>query len=247
MAYLIGLTVAVIVVLAIISSRRSREREEAMLRDVQRHGFKVEITRRTGFRQYRFTGVTNGVPWTIITGDNQSSEDSGPASTIWSTNAAVLRDGVLAVWPSSGKPDVVAGSATHVPQFVSKLILMPLIAALGADTQTTNSLATAVPVPAEHPVIGANYYLRATDPALMQRFLAAGARDALVAAASWLKQKESFLIIALIWSRGLSINLYGRLTDAKRIGQLGAFGAALTDAFRKSASFTARSVGPPER
>jgi hypothetical protein len=151
--------------------------------------------------------------------------------TRWSTSEAVLPHGILAIWPNFGEAQQIT---TQVPQFIMNLILSPLVKALGADAATAEFLANAIVIADHNETVKERYLLRATDERLMHRFLDAGARGAIVDAASWLPDRSdpNHLVLALIGAQGLAILLAGWVDDVKTIDRVSVVGARLANAYR---------------
>lgn len=212
------------------AAREARERREA---EVARRGWTLEIT--TGDRrvEYVYSGTTEGVAWRCEmraweAGSRMNRTDQQRQFTRWFTDRATVPDGMLVVWPSfGGQPQPQPGP--NVPQFVMNLLLQPLLTALGGDARDAEMLQRALPVDTGDPALRANYSLRATDPALMQRFLAAGAREALAEAAPWLagRSQPHHLVVAAVRARGLHIVLRGWVDDIGIVDRTAALGARL--------------------
>lgn len=121
-----------------------------------------------------------------------------------------------------------------------KLMLTPLISALGAQGPEADLITNARPVVPEDAVLRANYLFRASDPAAMNRFLDAGARPTLIDAAPWLPARDgaNHLIIAALSESGLTILVRGWVSDIEVIAKIVRVGAELARAWQSAQRFS---------
>jgi hypothetical protein len=134
---------------------------------------------------------------------------------------------VIAIWPSFFESDSV--KVVNAPTFVLNLILRPIMNALGAEPKDAERISSLQPV--DHDRLGSHYLLRASDPALIRKFLDAGAARQLEENAAWLTDRiGSHLIIAIVWNRGVQIVMRGQVLELDAISRIAKLGAALTEA-----------------
>ena len=203
--------------------RREAERAEEYRKAAALRGWQLEFDH----IEYRYSGTTDGVPWTIRFGHYRShSRQRRPA--VWQTTAVRLDEGVLIVWPDFGQ-GMDAITTPGVPQFVLDLAMRPVAMALGVPSDDGSLLANARGV-AEGPK---GFILRGSDPNRLQQWLDNGAYEALSAEADWLGNKDSsqHLIIAVLWKHGLQIATPYGTNDLDHFARLARLGARLPKAF----------------
>ena len=201
-------------------------RSQATLRDWQLDADQVE---------YRYSGRTEGIAWTFHSARLRGQTWPGRAQRVvkparWKTTAVTLPDGALVIWPArGGAPSQIPSNA---PQMVVNLALRPLISALGAAPDDAAVLAGATHT-VEDPSLP-NFLLRATDPARLQAFLDAGARDVLQSADPILNEADSPLrfIIIVLWRHGLQIVTSTATNNPDQIARLARLGATLAKTAR---------------
>jgi hypothetical protein len=221
--------------------KAAQEQDARMAEEVIRRGWKLEVNRAPRSVSYEYSGTSDGIPWKFElrswqAGRGRNSQDR--VSSRWFTEAVKTRGGILLVWPSFGMPQDV--SPTSVPSFVMKLMLTPLINALGAQGPEADLITNATAVGPEDPILRANYLLRATDPAAMNRFLDAGALAILVDAAPWLPVRDSanHLIVAALSEHGLTLLVSGWVNDVEVLSKIVGVGAGLARAWQSGQRFS---------
>lgn len=221
--------------------KAAREQDARMAEEARGRGWKLEVIREPRSVSYDYSGTTEEIEWKLElrsweTGRGSTRQDR--VSSRWLTGSVKTRGGILLVWPSFGMPQEV--SPTNVPAFVMKLMLTPLISALGAQGPEADLILNATPIVPEDPVLRANYLLRATDPAAMSRFLDAGARATLIDAAPWLPVRDgaNHLILIALSERGLTILVSGWVKDLEVLAKIVHVGARLARAWQSGQRFS---------
>ncbi|HET7707877.1 MAG TPA: hypothetical protein VFM36_17455 [Thermoanaerobaculia bacterium] len=221
--------------------KAAQEQDARRGEEVRRRGWKLEVERGPREVSYDYSGTEEGIPWKFElrsweAGRGSTRQDR--VSSRWFTESVKTRGGILLIWPSFGMPQDV--SPTSVPPFVMKLMLTPLINALGAQGPEADLITNASPVVPDDPLLRANYLLRATDPAAMNRFLDAGARATLIDAAPWLPVREgaNHLIIAALSESGLTILVSGWVNDVELLSKVVRAGAELSRAWQSGQRFS---------
>jgi hypothetical protein len=203
--------------------RREAERAEEYRKAAALRGWQLEFDH----IEYRYSGTTEGVPWTMRFGHYRShSRQRRPA--LWQTTAVRLNEGVLIVWPDFGQ-GMDAITTPGVPQFVLDLAMRPVAIAVGVPSADGSLLAEARSV-AEGPK---GFILRGTDPNRLQQWLDDGAYEALSAERDWLGNHDSpnHLIIAALWKHGLQIATPYGANDLDHFARLARLGARLAKAY----------------
>lgn len=221
--------------------RAAKEQDARMAEEARTRGWKLEISREPRSVSYDYSGTTDGIPWRLELRSWESGRGStrqDRVSSRWFTDSVKTRGGILLVWPSFGMPQDV--SPASVPPFVVKLMLTPLINALGAQGPEAELITNATPVVPDDAILRANYLLRATDPAAMNRFLEAGARAALIDAAPWLPVRDgvNHLIIAALSEGGLTLLVRGWVNDLEVLSRVVHVGAQLARAWQSGQRFS---------
>ena len=217
--------IAIAVVVFLINRgtrRREAERAEEYRKAAALRGWQLAFDH----IEYRYSGTTDGVPWTMRVGHYRShSRQRRPA--IWQTTAVRLNEGVLVVWPDFGQ-GMDAITTPGVPELVLNLAMRPVATALGVPSGDASLLAEARGV-AEGPK---GFILRGTDPNRLQQWLDNGAYEALSAEADWLGNNGSanHLIIAVLWKHGLQIATPYGTNDLDHFARVARLGARLAKA-----------------
>lgn len=228
--FLIAFAVLFVVLPLLSRGTRKREKEaaERAAQEASLRGWKYEPVAAGSILWQVYRGRTDGIPWTFRTSRFRSTRrDVGTPGSRWETDAVKLENDVIAIWPSFFEADSV--KVVNAPTFVLNLILRPIMNALGAEPKDAERLSSLQPV--EHDTLGSNYLLRASNPALIGKFLDAGAARELEENAAWLTDRTgSHLIIAVVWDRGVQIVMRGQILDLDAISRIAKMGAALTEA-----------------
>jgi hypothetical protein len=216
--------------------KAAREERQRRLDDVARRGWTLDIQQEPRLTAYTYRGTTEGVTWTCVarswTAGSGTQTGVGTQSRVftrWSTEDATLSDGMLAIWPSFGAADVERVSSS-MPQFLMNLLISPLLSALEAKQGDGEMLTRTTPI--HDPALAGTYLLRATDPAMMTRFLDAGARDALLSASTWWPPRNAphHLVLGVLYRKGLALLNKGWIDDLERIDQIARIGVHLARA-----------------
>lgn len=221
--------------------KAAQEQDARMAAEARSRGWQLEVHREQRSVSYHYSGTTEAIAWKLElrsweTGRGRTRQDR--VSSRWFTGSVKTRGGILLVWPSFGIPQEV--SPTSVPAFVMKLMLTPLISALGAEGSEADLILNATPIIPEHPVLRAAYLLRATDAAAMDRLLDAGAAATLIDAAPWLPVRDSanHLILAALSERGLTVLVSGWVSEPEVLSKIIRVGAGLARAWQSGQRFS---------
>ncbi|MGZ8867286.1 MAG: hypothetical protein ACXW2P_03005 [Thermoanaerobaculia bacterium] len=221
--------------------KAAQEKDARLAQDAARRGWKLEVRREPRGVEYDYSGTADGIPWKFElrarrVGRGSTAQDR--VTSRWSTGAVKTRGGILLIWPSFGMTQDVP--LTNVPQFVLKLMLTPLINALGAEGPEAEMIANATAVVPDDSTLRAHYLLRATEPASMERFLDAGAREALVGAAPWLPVRDTpnHLIVASLAPGGLTVLVGNWIEDLDLIAKIADVGVQLAKAWQSGQRFS---------
>lgn len=221
--------------------KAAREKDARLAADAARRGWKLEVRREPRRVEYDYSGTTDGIPWKLELRSRSTGHGSTRQERVtsrWATSAVTTRGGILLVWPSFGMPQDVPISS--VPQFVLKLMLTPLINALGAEGPEAEMIANAAAVVPEDATLREHYLLRATEPAAMERFLDAGARETLASAAPWLPLRDSptHLVVAALAPGGLTLLVSNWIEDHDLVARVAETGVRLAKAWQSAQRFS---------
>lgn len=221
--------------------KAAQENDARLAQEAARRGWKLEVRREARLVEYDYSGTTDGIPWKLelrarSVGRGSNTQDR--VTSRWFTGAVTTRGGILLIWPSFGMPQDVP--LTNVPQFVLKLMLTPLINALGAEGPEAEMIANATAVVPDDATLRAHYLLRATEPASMDRFLDAGARAALIGASTWLPVRDTpnHLIVASLAPGGLTVLVSKWIEDLDFIAKVADVGVELAKAWQSGQRFS---------
>jgi hypothetical protein len=228
--FLIAFAVLVVVLPLLSRGTRKREKEAAdrAAQEASLRGWKYEPVEAGSILWQIYRGRTDGISWMFRTSRfRPSRRDLGIPGSRWESDAVKLDNDVIAIWPSFFDADSV--KVVNAPTFVLNLVLRPIMNALGAEPEDAERLSSLQPV--EHERLGSHYLLRASNPAVIGKFLDAGAARELEENAAWLTDRNgSHLVIAVVWNRGVQIVLRGQVLDLDAISRVAKLGAALTEA-----------------
>lgn len=221
--------------------KAAQEQDARMAEEARSRGWKLEVRREPRRVSYDYSGISEDIQWKLELRSWESGRGStrqDRVSSRWFTESVKTRGGILLIWPSFGMPQDV--SPTSVPPFVMKLMLTPLINALGAQGPEADLITNATPVVPEDPVLRANYLFRASEPAAMNRFLDAGARETLIDAAPWLPVRggTNHLIVVALSEHGLTLLVSGWVNDVELLSRIVAVGADLARAWQSGQRFS---------
>ena len=225
---LVLILVAITVVYVLINRhtrRREAERAEEYRKAAALRGWQFEFD----YVQYRYSGTTEGVPWTMVIG-HYRSRDRQRRPALWQTTAARMDQGAMIVFPDLDQ-SMDAIKTPGVPQFVLELVMRPLaVAALGVPSADGSILAQSLTGVAEGPK---GFVLRGSDAYRLQQWLDNGAFDALASDAGWLLNRDTpnHLIVAVLWRHGLQIATPYGANDLEHIARVARLGARLANAF----------------
>jgi hypothetical protein len=221
--------------------KAAQEKDARLAQEAARRGWKLDVRREARRVEYDYSGTTDGIPWKFELRARRVGRGSNAQDRVtsrWSTSAVKTRGGILLIWPSFGMPQDV--SPTNVPQFVLKLMLTPLINALGAEGPEAEMIANATAVVPDDSTLREHYLLRATEPASMERFLDAGARAALIGAAPWLPARDvpNHLIVASLAPAGLTVLVSNWIDEIDLIAKVADVGVRLAKAWQSGQRFS---------
>lgn len=226
--------------------RRKRLEQIAQLRiEAERRGWRVEYEMRSRGATLKFRGSREGVAWELEStvhstrGARLESGGSTHSRAVWRTDAGRVAEGqLLVVWPSFGQPDIQQ-AGTGAAQFFVDLLVTPLINGLGADRVDRQLFTRAQPF--QNDALSHAYFLRTTNPELMQAFLDGGAAAALGSAAEWLSSREAnHLIVGVVSDAGVTLLIEGWVEELARVAQLADVGVALAEAAQRAAAAAVR-------
>lgn len=221
--------------------KAAREKDARSVAEAARRGWMLAVQREPREVTYDYSGTTDGISWTFAlrarrVGRGASAQER--VTSRWSTGAVKTRGGILLIWPSFGMPQDVA--VTSVPQFVLKLMLTPLINALGAEGPEAEMIANAAPFVPDDATLRSHYLLRATEAASMGRFLDAGGQAALIGAANWLPLRDAphHLIVASLGPGGLTLLVRNWVDDLDLVAKIADVGVAFAKAWQSGQRFS---------
>ena len=220
--------VAITVVFFLINQstrKREAERAEEYRKQAALRGWQFEFDH----IQYRYSGTTDGVPWTLLVG-HYRSRDRHRRPALWQTTAVRRDQGALMVLPDFGD-SMDALKTPGVPQFVLELAMRPVAtAALNVSGADGSILASSLTGVAEGPK---GFIVRGSDPQRLQQWMDGGAFAALASESDWLLNRESpnHLMIAVLWRHGLQIATPYGSNDLEHFARVARFGAKLARAY----------------
>jgi hypothetical protein len=224
---LVMILVAITVIFFLINRytrKRETERAEEYRKAASLRGWQLEFDH----VQYRYSGTTEGVPWTLLVG-HYRSHDRNRRPALWQTTSVRMNEGALIVLPDFGK-GMEAFTTPGVPQFVLDLAMRPVASALAVPSADGAILAQALGGVGEGPE---GFVVRGSDAGRLKEWLDNGAFHALSSEAEWLLDRESsnHLIIAVVWRHGLQIATPYGSNDLDHFARVARLGAKLAKAY----------------
>ena len=219
---MILIVVAVVIIAVLVhrnTKRREAERAEEYSKAAALRGWQLAFD---GL-EYRYSGTTEGVPWTIRVAHFRGHDRTRPPMR-WETSAVRMEDGVMIVWPAFGLDSITSSIA---PAFDMSLAMIPVAKALGVPPGHGSLLADAT----ESVDAPRGFLFRGTHADRLREWSANGAAKALADEADWLANRDKqHLILAVLWRHGLQLATPYGTNDFEQMERVARVGARLAKA-----------------